>query len=570
MQWVRIHPMITNWPGGGAPPTFSISADENGTVVVELAWDPQALLAPATYANPLRYYASCYAFNETLTNDNGSKRTVNIPAQTIQLNGNRATWTIPQALWDAYVEESLKTLRTPPATTFSRNLYYRVRATAPGASQACIWPADGVLTGASAAAAPHIGILPMSATPSSQVVPDQAAVAAMGGIPGIAPTIWSDLLTLYWRNLPESDPNRQVLVRIFAHQTFQAANVAARAALLKLWIFAGTDSRQRLPQLLDRNAVTGSGVVQPIITKLDLRNGKTLVENLLSLLDIVPHPDLAKVTSKEQLLDHVITEILDPNGQINQGAAGTCSPTSLQTLLITINPAEYARLQNGLLSATGQATLSNNAVAEVPAGVLRAANQATVPGQPFLTRTYSELVFQTSILKYAQGSNFPAFTGTPQNINQILQATITGGLASTETKRALEGIFNTNFTMRYISLPSQPTNAGWVAAQRAIRDGLVSDLPGRQQQMLMAMYWSQPYNFGHMVMAVRREAGSGRIFFKNPQYPGSNPAPGIAQGGTANNPPRRYEDPTQALESVSEADLATWIKGYWIPERALI
>ncbi len=570
MEWVRIYPMVANWPGGGPPPVFSISADENGSVVVELAWDPQALMAPATYVNPLRYYCSSYAFNETVTNDNGSTTTISIPAQQIQLVGNRATWSIPQLLWDAYVQESLKSLRSPATTAFSRNLYYRVRALAPGASQACLWPADGTLTGANSAAAPHIGILPISASPSTQIAPDQSAIAAMGGIPAIAPTMWSDLLMLHWRHLPESDANRQVLVHIFGHPTYQAANLATRAALLKLWLFAGSDSRLRLPQLLDRNAVVGSNMVQPIVTKLDRRNNKTLVENLLSLLDITPHPDLLKVISKEQLLDHVIVEILDPNGQVNQGAAGTCSPTSLQTLLITINPSEYARLQNGLLSASGSATLGNNDVMDVPVGILQASHYASVAGQPFLMRTYSELAFQTALLKYAKGSNFPAFTGTPQNINQIFQATISGGLQSSETERALEGIFDTRFTTHYITFPSQSTNPSWLAAQRTIGDGLISSLPANQQQLLMAMYWSQPYNYGHVVMAVRHEASSGRVFFKNPQYPGSNPPAGIAQGGTANNPPRRYDDPSQSIESLSDADLSTWIKGYWVPERSLI
>jgi hypothetical protein len=55
MNWVRMHSLIANWPGGGGPPTFDISADENGSVVVELAWDPQALMAPASYLDPLRY-----------------------------------------------------------------------------------------------------------------------------------------------------------------------------------------------------------------------------------------------------------------------------------------------------------------------------------------------------------------------------------------------------------------------------------------------------------------------------------------------------------------------------------
>ena len=46
-NWVRLRPVLANWPNGSQPPTFEISANENGTAVVELAWDPQALLAPS-------------------------------------------------------------------------------------------------------------------------------------------------------------------------------------------------------------------------------------------------------------------------------------------------------------------------------------------------------------------------------------------------------------------------------------------------------------------------------------------------------------------------------------------
>jgi len=124
MEWVRIHPFIQNWPGGGPPPTFDISADENGSVTIELAWDPQALAAPSTSYAPLRYYSSGAAANITYKDSHGANQTVTLPAQNIQLSGNRATWAIPQALWDGYVQESLKTLNTPPGTTFARNLFY--------------------------------------------------------------------------------------------------------------------------------------------------------------------------------------------------------------------------------------------------------------------------------------------------------------------------------------------------------------------------------------------------------------------------------------------------------------
>ena len=100
-----------------------------------------------------------------------------------------------------------------------------------------------------------------------------------------------------------------------------------------------------------------------------------------------------------------------------------------------------------------------------------------------------------------------------------------------------------------------------------------ADLPAREQQMIFSTFWGAPYgappNGGaHAIMAIRRDGG--RIFYKNPQYPGSQPAPGIIQGGTAANPPRRYEDPSQSLESISEADLATWIQSYFVPDQIVL
>jgi hypothetical protein len=212
--------------------------------------------------------------------------------------------------------------------------------------------------------------------------------------------------------------------------------------------------------------------------------------------------------------------------------------------------------------------LANNNTADVPAGILKIANYASVAGQPFLVRTFSELAFQAAMLKYALGTSFPALTGTPQNMNEIFQTTINRGLNANQSKRSLDALFNVNFTSHYVPMPVNSTDAGWLAAQTAIRDGLVRDLPGRQQQILFAMFWSQPYNFGHVVVGIRRDGG--RIYFKNPQYPGSIPTPGIVRGGNGTNPPRIYEDPAQSLESISESDLATWIKGYWVPDRVLL
>lgn len=561
MNWARIHPMIVNWPGGGSPPVFTLSADANGTAVIELAWDPQALSTPASYENPLRYYASNLDFNASIPDANGTVRQISVPTQTIQLTGNQANWMMPQALWDAYVQESLKTLNTSPkpTTTFSRNIYYRVRFTPTSLSTATIWPSDNVLNGSNASASPHIGILPISATLSSQVIPDQAAVQAMGGIP-LVPGLWSEILMLLWRNLPESSPERLALVRIFAHQAFLSANVETRGKLLKLWLFAGPSARVRLTELLNRQVVTGSNVTQPAITKIDYRSGKTLVDNLLALLTIVPHPDIAALRTRDQLLDDVINEILDPNGQVNQGEAATCTTTSMQTFLIMVNPAEYARLQLGLLSSSGQVTYADGTTASVPPAIFQINTRYPLAQSlVFLVRNFSELAFQATLLKLAMHSRFPnydphAHPNSSNGVNTVFQQTVKEGLYRDEYSRALKALFNVNFSLK-----------------NGV-DSFHTTLSRSQQPLFLVTSWGdlpgQPKHGLHAVLALRKE--NGRTFFKNPQYAGSSPDPSVAAGGNANNPPRRYEDPTQAIESITDADLAVWINYFFESDAAII
>ena len=142
--------------------------------------------------------------------------------------------------------------------------------------------------------------------------------------------------------------------------------------------------------------MAGSDLTVPVIQKQALKGGKTLVPLLLDLLSIRIHPDLG-VFTREDLVDDVLQEILDPSGQINQGLAGTCVPTSIQTMLITVNPAEYVRLQVGWLSAEGKAELANGATADVPPGIFQITRYNTTPNVSnagFWFRTYAEMAFQ--------------------------------------------------------------------------------------------------------------------------------------------------------------------------------
>ncbi|QJP16073.1 hypothetical protein G3545_21970 [Starkeya sp. ORNL1] len=596
MPWVRMHPFIANWPGGGGPPVFEITSDGNGEAVVELAWDPQALANPGSYPDPdgLRYYSTDVAFSASVVRDRGGAMSVNVPSQRITLQANRASFAIPQALWDGYVEESLKSLNSPPTTTFSRNIYYRVRVTPPGSATAEVWPSDAVLGAqnatapppasgvlrSSASGAPHIGILPISASAASRVVPDTAAVQAMGG-PPFVPNLWSTVLTAIWNGLPENDPSRMSLATVFAHPVFAGATTAIRADILKLWLFGGK-SRTQIPRLLSRQVVTGSNVLTPVIAKRALKGGKTLVPLLLDLSVINVHPDIG-IRTREDIIDDVVREILDPNGQVNQGGAGTCVPTSIQTMLITINPAEYVRLQIGWLSTAGRAELANGATADVPPGIFQIARYVGPTGSPtnvsFLFRTYAEMAFQGAILKVGQGSAFPAHDGSEASTQAIFTHVYKGGLGSTQTQTALAAIFNTPFKLSGIAWPTTLPN--FAMLQQSLRIGLVADLAAKQQQILFAIYWGVPpqtpvppmvvpANFfgSHAVLAMRHEGG--RMFYKNPQYAGSTPVPGTVNGGNGTNPPRRYEDITGSLESMTDGDLDLWMYWYLTPDTALI
>jgi hypothetical protein len=590
MGWVRIHPFIPNWPGGGDPPVFEINSNENGEAVVELAWDPQALLHPATYPDLLRYYSSAHGLNGTISRDGGGATNVNVPAQRITLDANRATWVMPKALWDAYVEESLKTLKSPPTSTFSRNLYYRVSVTPPGGSKAEIWPSDYVLGSlpanapppgegsfidkAAAMAAPRIGILAMSATPASRVIPDTAAVQAMGGIP-FAPKLWSTVLTAIWNTLPETDANRMSLATVFAHPEFGRLTVKERGDLLKLWLLS-SKIRKDIPTLLSRNAVTGSGVLTPILKKTALKGGKTLLALLLDLFTIHIHPDLV-IMSRDELVADVLHEVLDPNGRVNQGAAGTCAPTSMQAMLITVNPAEYVRLQTGWLSSAAKVELANGGVAAVPRGILQVTRYSQ-PGAPASTglfaRNYSELAFQGACVKFAYGSSFPADSGNEASANAIFKFVHDNGLFPDQSKKLLEALFGVAFTLSDVA----PSNASDTATRQVnIADALFAALPAKQQQVLVASYWTTApqsalpagkKHVAHAVLALRHEGG--RLFYKNPQYAGTSPPWGATNGGSRNDPPGRYENLKSTLESIADADLKQWIFWFATPDSAII
>lgn len=552
-NWLRIRPSLFNWTLTDTPPTFEVSADENGTVVIELAWDPQAMMNPATYPTPLRYYTTTEDFNHNITKADGSPMTINVPAQTITLNQGRVSWTLPQALWDGYREEARKSLTTPPGSTFSRRLYYRVRYQPTGASAAVIWPPDASIE--NNPNAPSMGIIALSSAPSTQVMPDQAAVDAMGGIPLIAPNLWGDMLMLYWRHLPETSADRQSLVNIFSHRFFtNHIETAIRGKILRLWLFAGR-MRQRIPDMLTERFRTQFGLEMTVFKQSDLRNEGMLVDHLLAMTGMNPHPDMTGILTSEQLIDDVLAEIADPNGQGVFGTAGNASPTGLNAFMILQNVAEYVRLLKGLMSTRGEVTMANGDTLEIPEGLYRIQSTPPPVNPVFVARRYAELGLLGAVLNYAMGSDFPTYDPSaavydPNGVGQAFFTAVRRGLTEAQMTRAISALVGRTVT------------ASAHGPSPAVRDQFRDALNAQARPLLLTLWWnaqpgSSPGVGGHAVVALREDTG--RIFFRNPLYAGTNPPSTAVANTTIANPPRRHEDPTEALESIGDSDLGQWI-----------
>ena len=551
-NWVRIRTMLYNWTEADTPPTFEISANENGEAVIELAWDPQAMLAPSTGYVPLRYYNTGQPLDVTITRAAGGNLPIQLPVQVIRLTGNRARWQMPQALWDGYREE-LRKARVGQST-MSPNIYYRVRLNPTGAASVLIWPPDSSFQ--NDPLAQRLAIIQTSLSATSQVAPDAAAVSAM-------PVPWGTFLQWLWDNLPADNPDRQSLAAVFSHRFFtNEIETATRGKILMLWLFAGPGARQKLPTLLDTRFRNAANLEMSIFKQPDLKDGTLLIDHLLGLLEIDPHPDLAGITATEQLVDDALTEIMDPNGQTNQGTASTCGLASVQTLLINTNASEYVRLLKGLLDRDGRATLANGDPVEVPPGVYQVARYAGASSLPFFVRTNAELGFQSTLLKYARGADWPEYDPSappdaPNGVNTVFQATMRQGVTAAQLERALRGLLGRPHATEQAPQPTPE-----------LRNSFVQRLQQARDPMLLVMHWSAPptdaaHTGLHAVVALRSETG--RVFFKNPQYAGSVPPTGSAPSASAVAPPRRYEDPTQALESIGDNDLGGWIRWFHHP-----
>lgn len=536
MRWVRVHTHYDIWAANGPAPTFCITSDDDGEAFIEIAKTPELLFRPVSDTNDLW---NCY-FSQTGSSD-GS-----VAAETINIVNGRADYTLPQAVW-----EQMRSVASNTQPEL-QGLYYRVRARPSAASsEAYISHTDGQIQ---AGQVPFINVIPLSGDLQTETpVPDTAAVQQLDW--------FSKIMLAVIQLLPDSDPGRSALNTMLTHPTYEGqSSPRIRAQMLKLFVYAGGNGRQLMEKLLDMRVAVGSRsdgsqITEPALFYRDERNEGTTLDHLLATWNI--RLDKRIPLAMSEVIFEVMQELIDPPGQLNQGQANTCAATSIQSYTIVRNPAEYARWCRYILdvNANHRVRLANGDwMRSNPEAFDVATWQNTNPGASgnrllAIGRTYSERAIQAAIMDYA---NFRLSYNPETDVFQNWLGQALGvGLWFFEISRALEGIFNQPWVGEFGGGGDGHTNNPQAA------NDLVTYFDQGGLPCVIGMRWG---GGAHAVLGLRVK--DGRVIFRNPQYRGSLPFTGYADGTNLNNPTRRIDDVSRAEESMSLNDLRANIYGF--------
>ena len=121
--------------------------------------------------------------------------------------------------------------------------------------------------------------------------------------------------------------------------------------------------------------------------------GIPLQDLLLSLVDLQIPESLRETPGHLRLVGELVRNIAEP-GRINQGFKGTCAVTSVETWLAVFQPAEYARIIEGLMSLDGRVVLHNT-------DALTRDEQVLVWHAQEARRSPASRLFQVAAMEYA-------------------------------------------------------------------------------------------------------------------------------------------------------------------------
>ncbi|MCA2979428.1 MAG: hypothetical protein INH37_14210 [Myxococcaceae bacterium] len=276
-----------------------------------------------------------------------------------------------------------------------------------------------------------------------------------------------------------------VVAGITGSEAFAAMSHAERAQL------ATVLSRLDDPGL----AVLGSMVERtPEALKSTDSAGHTLLSNLAALASQPLHASLAGHTSTEELLEGVLTDVMNPN-RIEQGTAATCTVASMQFELVADEPAEYARLMAGLAGASGVVKMRGGGDLRLGPG------DADPRGRS--GRSASQALFQSAAMEYANGrfANYDPVLGVTVDARRGQERL---GLKPADQQALLEKLFGVKYSIDRLFSEAEGAKAlerlqGW-------------DATGARNRPIVVDLDQGKFNHAVTLESVTRE----RVTFRDP------------------------------------------------------
>ncbi len=169
-----------------------------------------------------------------------------------------------------------------------------------------------------------------------------------------------------------------------------------------------------------------------VLTAVDSK-GATALSNLARLAQQPLNPKIAGDTTRADLLNSCLRDIVNPN-RVDQGDAPTCTVTSMQFELVADEPAEYARLLADLAGPDGRAQMRGGSYLEVEAGDAGARDG----------RSASDAIFQTAAMEFGNGrdAQFDPYAGKSVNATTGAEQR---GLKPAQQTQVLRQLFGVNY-----------------------------------------------------------------------------------------------------------------------------
>ncbi len=298
-------------------------------------------------------------------------------------------------------------------------------------------------------------------------------------------------------------------------------------------VFRAADSKGRF----DLNVLAARNVGgKPALLDRD-STGHTTLDNLDKLASGPLSDEFAKEgVSRKQLLGSTIQEVGQP-GQINQDSKGTCTVTSVSYALSQRNPAEYARLVQGLASPEGQVKLRNGDTLD--------RNGTGIAPDTATDRSASERLLQSSLMDYGNGRLYSYDNVSDTHQSNLAQRVARGwgnmlGVEASPVAKGRSGLGETGIKKVYDGLFGG--DAKLVVNDAAGTKALDALAGAKPSTAMLTLKWG---NSAHEVAFDRIEGD--RVYFRNP-WGGRFVPSGAEMKGPPN---RRLDDAFTGMESMS-------------------